>query len=98
MSQYFHKPVQIIQNPEQESIEITETEWFQKTSQAMSPASFVAAGRWKASMTQKELGIKLGISAQNVSEIERGKRSISIKMARKLALIFHTDMAEFLEK
>jgi DNA-binding XRE family transcriptional regulator len=96
VSNYFHKPVRIIPDPDDETVDITQTEWYKKARKEMTPGCFVSAERWKVSMTQKQLSALLGISAQNVSEIERSKRSVSLKMAHKLAKIFKTDLTKFL--
>ena len=47
-------------------------------------------------MTQMDLAEKLGIHQHRVSEMESGKRPISIKMARKLSEIFETSYKSFM--
>lgn len=41
--------------------------------------------RFRENMTQKELAEKSGVSQENISRIENGKRSIGKKLAMKLA-------------
>lgn len=41
--------------------------------------------RYREDMTQKELAKLSGVSQENISRIENGKRSIGIKIAKKLA-------------
>lgn len=41
--------------------------------------------RFRENMTQKELAKKSGVSQENISRIENGKRSVGEKLAKKLA-------------
>lgn len=91
---FFKKPVEIVEDPE-ESVDAFQTEWYQKTKESAAPGEWVAVYRHKRGHTQKELGELLGVSAQNVSEIERGKRAVSVRMANKLAAIYQVDAARF---
>ena len=59
-------------------------------------AAYLAGCRIKRDMTQSGLAGKLNIARQNVSEMERGKRPIGKKMAKRLAEIFDCDYRTFL--
>lgn len=52
--------------------------------------------RLKEELTQVELAKKLGIEQGDLSKMEHGKRSISKKMAKKIALILKVDYRIFL--
>lgn len=52
--------------------------------------------RKREGWTQKELAERLGIKQQHISEMESGKRSISVKMAKALATVFGTGYKVFL--
>lgn len=52
--------------------------------------------RVREGLTQIELAKKLGIRQSQISEMERGKRSIGKAFAKKLADFFHTDYKSFL--
>ena len=41
--------------------------------------------RFRENMTQKELAKLSGLSQENISRIENGKRGVGIKIAKKLA-------------
>ncbi len=41
--------------------------------------------RYRENMSQKELAAKSGVSQENISRIENGKRSVGEKVAKKLA-------------
>ncbi|MAL40647.1 helix-turn-helix transcriptional regulator [Thalassospira sp.] len=45
-------------------------------------------------MTQEELGAKVGVTGVYIGAIERGVRSLSTKLATKIASIFKVDMDE----
>lgn len=73
-----------------------ETEWFKELSASMTSGDAVKADRGLRGWTQKVLAKKLGISVQNLSEIERDVRPVSKKMAVKLGSVFGTDPVLYL--
>ncbi len=78
-------------------VNIFETEWYKTIKSGMKPGDFIRAHRGKRGWTQEELGAKLGgIPKQHVSNMERGSRRVSLKMAQKLAVLFDTDIGRFL--
>lgn len=52
--------------------------------------------RLREGYTQAELGKLIGVSQNNISSMEHGKRPISKNMAKKLAELFKTDYRLFL--
>lgn len=52
--------------------------------------------RGKNEITQEELADRLGIAQTRVSELESGKRSISVAMAKRLAGVFGVTYKMFL--
>ncbi len=78
-------------------VNVFETEWYKTTKASMKPGDYIRAYRGKKGWTQSELGQNLGaIPKQHVSNMERGSRSISLKMAQNLAGLFDTKINEFL--
>ena len=61
-----------------------------------SPAMALRGFRGKMELTQSELADKLGVSQNAISELESGKRPISIKMAKKLEKEFNVPYKVFL--
>lgn len=59
-------------------------------------ALLLRASREKARMTQKQLAEKLGVHQPDIANMEKGRRSISKVIAKKLAEIFETDYRIFL--
>jgi DNA-binding XRE family transcriptional regulator len=60
------------------------------------PGLIMRGLRNRDELTQQELAGKLGIAQTRVSEMESGKRSISVKMAKQLAEVFGTSHKVFL--
>jgi DNA-binding XRE family transcriptional regulator len=60
------------------------------------PGMILRGFRGMEDITQTELAEKLGIAQTRVSEMESGKRPISVKMARHLSEIFKTSHKTFL--
>lgn len=71
-----------------EFVDLDKSEVLKNIAEKMTPGDAVKADRELRGWTQKVLSEKLGISVQNLSEIERGHRSVSRKMAAKLAAVF----------
>lgn len=86
-----------VESEDDESVPVEETDWYREISARMTPGDMVKAARGLRGWTQKTLAGKLGVSVQNVSEMERGVRPVSRKMASKLGEVFGTDPAAFFE-
>jgi len=80
-----------------EFIDIKETGWYKKAKERSTPGKIMSIYRKLHSMTQTELGAKLGgISKQNISHMEREVKPISKKVAKQLAEIFNVSVAKFI--
>ena len=74
--------VEIIED-EDELVEITATDWFKDMEP--SPGETIEIHRSNLNMTQAELGKAIGKrSKQYVSDIEKGRRNISLDLAKRL--------------
>jgi plasmid maintenance system antidote protein VapI len=62
----------------------------------VTPATALRGLRVKEDITQKELAERLSISQNMVSEMESGKRSITPKMAKRIAETFNVPYKAFL--
>lgn len=60
------------------------------------PAMMLRGLRGKEDITQSELAAKLGISQNMVSDMESGKRNISLKMAKRIGETFNVPYKLFL--
>lgn len=77
------------------AVPFEQTDFYKDVYEKMTAGDTVKADRGLRGWTQKVLAQKLGISVQNLSEIERDVRPVSRKMAAKLAEVFDTDPAAY---
>ncbi|WP_428771392.1 helix-turn-helix transcriptional regulator [Treponema sp. HNW] len=90
-------PFNTVEEDDNESyVEITQTDWYKNIVKNRTPQKALRLFRYRDNLTQAALGKKLGIPAQHVSGMENGRRTISPRMARKLADIFGTRYQNFL--
>jgi DNA-binding XRE family transcriptional regulator len=83
---------------DEETVEVMETDWYREIKAQTTPGDAMHIYRENAGMTQAQLGEKLGdIPRQIVSNMERGKRSISLATAKKLSAIFKVPASRFLD-
>lgn len=62
----------------------------------VNPAMMLRGLRGKEDITQAELAERLGISQNMVSDMESGKRNISVNMAKRISEAFHVPYKLFL--
>lgn len=72
------------------AVPVDESGWYREIKSSMTAGDTVKADRGLRGWTQKKTAGLLGISVQNLSEIERDVRPVSRKMAVKLAEVFGT--------
>ncbi|WP_294113070.1 helix-turn-helix transcriptional regulator [uncultured Fibrobacter sp.] len=87
--------VEVSDDEDDVAVPFEQTEWYRDIKASMTAGDTVKADRGLRGWTQKVLARKLGISVQNLSEIERDVRPVSRKMAAKLAEVFNTDPAAY---
>ena len=87
--------VEVSDDEDYAAVPFEQTEWYKVVKASMTAGDTVKADRGLRGWTQKVLAQKLGISVQNLSEIERDVRPVSRKMAAKLAEVFNTDPAAY---
>ncbi len=80
-----------------ETVDVFETDWYQEVKSKMTPGDNLRIYRQNHGLTQANLGELLGgIPRQHISNMERGSRSISLKIARRLAKIFDVSPGKFI--
>ena len=87
--------VEVSDDEDDVAVPFEQTEWYKDIKASMTAGDTVKADRGLRGWTQKVLAQKLGISVQNLSEIERDVRPVSRKMAAKLGEVFNTDPAAY---
>jgi transcriptional regulator with XRE-family HTH domain len=60
------------------------------------PGITLAGARYKEGMTQRELSRRTGIPQGHISEMENGKRSIGVRIAKKIGQALDIDFRVFL--
>jgi DNA-binding XRE family transcriptional regulator len=85
-----------IRKGEDEYVDVTETDWYKGVK--LIPGEALRHYREMHSLTQSQIGEKLGgIPRQHISNMEKGRRAISVDMAKKLAAILNTTPVHFLD-
>ena len=84
--------------PRTDSVRVVDTAWYKRMKRTSTPAIALKNYREMREFTQEQLAGKLGptVSKQHVSNMENGRRGISIVMAKKLAKIFGTSPDRFI--
>lgn len=77
-------------------VDFHDTEWFKEVEPELTPASNLVFYRKLMKMIQIELGEKLGVSKQVISDMEHERRSISKAIAKDLAKIFNVSVDRFI--
>ena len=86
-----------ISNDEEEVMSIFSSDWFKNIESSTTPGDIVKIYRENLNLTQEQLGKKLGkFTRQNISDIERGRRSISKEVAKKLSAFFDVSVGRFI--
>jgi DNA-binding XRE family transcriptional regulator len=89
----------LIDDEGDELVNVFDTDWYKGIKKNMSPGKYLRIYRENKGLTQAGLGEVLGgIPRQHISNMETGRRAISLKMARKLSIILNTPIERFLEK
>lgn len=89
--------VKITPEPGDEKVDIFQTEWYREAKKRLTPGKYMKIFRENHGMTQAELGKALGgVPAQHISNMERGSRPISKRIALKLADVFDVSVEKFI--
>ena len=78
--------VSILTSDISESIAVEETD-FWKEMQSNRIGNLLSGARLKAGLSQTQLAEKLGVRQNMISDYERGKRRLSLSMAKRIAKI-----------
>ena len=95
----YGKDIQFTRDPEDELVDVFQTEWYKKTKKTMTPGIYMKIFRENRNMTQVQLGKKLGgLPRQHISNMENGLRPISKKVALKLSKVFDVSVEKFISQ
>jgi DNA-binding XRE family transcriptional regulator len=97
LAEEYGNALQITPDPEDEKLDVFQTDWYKNIKKRLSPGSYIKVFRQNRNMTQSELGKALGgLPRQHVSNMENGIRPISKKIALKLAKLFDVSVEKFI--
>lgn len=85
-----------IQSDTEKSVDFFETTQAKALSKKATAADCIQIYRENLGLTQEELGAKLSVSKNYVSDWENGHRKVSKDKAKKLASLFHISVEHFL--
>jgi DNA-binding XRE family transcriptional regulator len=92
----FGKKLRIEEEKGDALVDFFETDFYKKTKKEMTPGTYLRIYRENHTMTQEELGDKIGASKSFVCDIEHDRRDISKEIAKKFASIFNVSVARFI--
>ena len=93
----FGNKLKLINNPDEEIINAFETDWYKDIKKKMKPGDYIRIDRQNKNLTQAELGkLIVNTSRQYISDIENGRRAVSLKFAKELAKIFDRPIERYL--
>jgi len=73
------------------------SDWFMEVKESLVPADYLKTDRENMGLTQKELGLKIGnFSRQYISDLENGRKNISLTSARKLSDLFNRPVNRYI--
>ena len=85
-----------IREGEDEFVDVMETDWYKGVK--LIPGEALKHYREMHHLTQKQLGERLGgVPRQHISNMEKGRRTISLDMAKRLADLLSTTAVNFLD-
>ena len=94
--QYGNK-VKFIEEESDKLVKAENTQWYKDIKAATTPGDYLKIYRERKGLTQTKLGEMLGgVPRQHISNMENGRRPISLKAARKFADIFDVSFELFL--
>lgn len=81
---------------QEETVPLSEWPWYQKMKKSMTPGKNLRVYRDNASLTQEQLGAKVGVSRKYISDLENGHRNISKDLAKKFMNLFKVPIDRFI--
>ncbi|MDP1993344.1 MAG: helix-turn-helix transcriptional regulator [Syntrophales bacterium] len=88
----------LVEDDRDNLVDVFETQWYKGVKEKITPGTYLRIYRENKGWTQLQLGEALGgIPRQHISNMEHGRRSISLKMARKLSMLLGAPIGKFIE-
>ncbi|MFA5183173.1 MAG: helix-turn-helix transcriptional regulator [Syntrophales bacterium] len=98
LKEEYGQDLSLVEDDKNELVDVFETQWYKGVKEKMTPGTYLRIYRENRGLTQLQLSEALGgTPRQHISNMEHGRRSISLKMARKLSLLLGAPIERFIE-
>lgn len=87
----------ILEIQRDEYINSFETDWYNEVKESLTPGDYLKTDRENKGITQNDLGSIIGsFSRQYISDMEHGRKNISLPVAKKLAAYFNRPVNRYI--
>jgi len=98
LKEEYGSELSLVEDEGDDLVDAFETQWYKGVKKKMTPGTYLRIYRENKGLTQLQLCEALGgIPRQHISNMEHGRRSISLKMARKLSSLLGAPIETFIE-
>jgi len=98
LKEEYGQELSLVDDDGDELVDVFETQWYKGLKEKMTPGTYLRIYRENRGLTQQKLSEALGgIPRQHISNMEHGRRSISLRMAKKLSLLLGAPIERFIE-
>ena len=98
LKEEYGQELSLVEDDGNELVDVFESQWYKGVKEKMTPGKYLRIYRENRGLTQHKLSEALGgTPRQHISNMEHGRRSISLKMARKLSLLLNAPIEKFLQ-
>ena len=98
LKEEYGQELSLVDDDGDELVDVFETQWYKGLKEKMTPGTYLRIYRENRGLTQQKLSDALGgIPRQHISNMEHGRRSISLRMAKKLSLLLGAPIERFIE-
>jgi DNA-binding XRE family transcriptional regulator len=85
-----------IESADDSYTDVTESDWYKQSQHRLRRGGLIQLLRGHKGLSQADLGKLLDVTGKYVSDLEHGRRPVSVKVARKLGAIFERRPERFL--
>lgn len=97
LKEEYGNKVKFVDEENDKLVKVVNTQWYKDIKAATTPGDYLRIYRERNGLTQTKLGeMAGGVPRQHISNMENGRRAISLKTARKFADIFNVSFEIFL--
>ena len=86
----------VIESEDNSYVDVTKVGWYKESQNRLRHGGLVQILRTHKDMSQGGLSELLGVTSKYVSDLEHGRRAVSLKMAKKLSKVFDRKPERFL--